>query len=140
MRHRFVSRGDRPARRRAGRAQRISGQSETAIVLSPFEIIAENDSYDATNTMGVTGTNREIRRLPLSMDAYTRTFIDEIGATDVTSVMLMAPNIEFRSDSGPGSAPNGVDQFRIRGLFSRKSDAATASSTSPAPTSSAPSG
>lgn len=95
-------------------------KSETAIVLSPFEIVAENDSYDATNTMGVTGTNREIRRLPLSMDAYTRTFIDEIGATDVTSVMLMAPNIEFRSDSGPGSAPNGVDQFRIRGLFSKE--------------------
>ncbi len=74
-------------------------KNETAIVLNPFEIVAENDSYDATNTMGVTGTNREIRRLPLSMDAYTRTFIDEIGATDVTSVMLMARSLGTRSSA-----------------------------------------
>ncbi len=51
--------------------------------MAPFEVAADPaDSYEALNTNGVTGTNRSIRSLSMTMNVYTRTFIDEINATE----------------------------------------------------------
>lgn len=91
-----------------------------AVVLSPFEVTADaNDSYQANNTLGVTGTNREIRTLPLSMEAMTRTFIDDIAATDLNEVLAFSANIQDIQDSGGGGNGEG-QQFRLRGLLSKE--------------------
>ena len=64
-------------------------------MLSPLEIVGDaKDSYQANNTLGVTGTNREIKTLPLSMEAMTRTFIDDIAATELNGVLAFAANIQ----------------------------------------------
>ncbi len=94
--------------------------AEEAVVLSPFEIVADaNDSYQANNTLGVTGTNREIKTLPLSMEAITRTFIDDIAANDLIEVLSFAANIQDIQDSGGGGNGEG-QQFRLRGLLSKE--------------------
>lgn len=91
-----------------------------AVVLSPFEVTADaNDPYQANNTLGVTGTNREIRTLPLSMEAMTRTFIDDIAATVLIEVPASSANIQDIQDSGGGGNGEG-QQFRLRGLLSKE--------------------
>lgn len=91
-----------------------------SVVLSPFQVTADaNDSYQANNTLGVTGTNREIRTLPLSMEAMTRTFIDDIAATDLNEVLAFSANIQDIQDSSGGGNGEG-QQFRLRGLLSKE--------------------
>ncbi len=97
----------------ANRAER-----DEAVVLAPFAVVGDpHDSYEAHNTQGVTGTNRAIASLPLSMDAFTRTFIDEIAATDINEVLQFAANVEDIQDTGGGGNGEG-QRFRIRGLLS----------------------
>lgn len=46
---------------------------DEAVTLNTFEVTADaNDSYEALNTASVTGTNRSIRSLPVTMNPYTR--------------------------------------------------------------------
>ncbi len=35
-----------------------------AVVLSPFEVVAENDSYEATNTNSLTGVSTSLNKAP----------------------------------------------------------------------------
>src|SRR5215207_7619296 len=67
-----------PSRSAAAAAEVLA--REEAVQLSAFEVTADaNDSYEALNTASITGTNRSIRSLPVTMNAYTRTFLDEIN-------------------------------------------------------------
>ena len=91
---------------------------EEAITLKTFEVaVSREDSYESLNTSGVTGTNRSIRSLPMTMNAYTRTFIDEIGATDISDLMKFTPNVSYSLDSTSGGTQS-PEQFRLRGLTS----------------------
>jgi outer membrane receptor protein involved in Fe transport len=58
------------------------------VTLSPFEVTADaTDTYEATNTNSVTGTNTSLLKTPLDARIFNRTMMDELGVTDV-SVML----------------------------------------------------
>ena len=93
---------------------------DEAITLTTFEVAASReDSYEALNTSGVTGTNRSIRSLPITMNAYTRTFIDELNATDISDVMKFTPNVSYSLDS-TGGGTQSPEQFRLRGLTSKE--------------------
>jgi len=97
-----------------------SGQTpeETTIALNPFEVVADDtETYQANNTLGVTGTNRNIRTLPITMEAFTKTFIDDIGATNLNEILLFATNVQDTQDSLDGGNGQGHN-FRIRGLVS----------------------
>ena len=93
---------------------------EEAVTLAAFEVIADpTDSYEALNTSGVTGTNRSIRSLPMTMNVYTRTFIDETNAIDISDLLKFTPNVTYSLD-GVGGGTQSPEQFRLRGLTSKE--------------------
>ncbi len=105
---------------RAQTAPLPDGATEEAITLTPFEVaVSRDDSYEALNTSGVTGTNRSIRSLPITMNAYTRTFIDELNATDISDLMKFTPNVSYSLDS-TGGGTQSPEQFRLRGITSKE--------------------
>jgi outer membrane receptor for ferric coprogen and ferric-rhodotorulic acid len=64
------------------------------VELSPFIVLGDtNDGYEAKNTAGVTGTNRSIRSLPISMDVATSTFLSEINARNLIDAIELMPNV-----------------------------------------------
>jgi hypothetical protein len=61
-----------------------SDRLKDTVELSPFIVLGDtDDGYEAKNTAGVTGTNRSIRSLPISMDVATSTFLSEINARNL---------------------------------------------------------
>lgn len=89
---------------------------EETVLLNAFEVTGDpEDSYEALNTSGVTGTNRSIRSLPVTMNVYTRTFLDEINATDITQVLTFTPNVTLSNDASNGGA-QASETLRIRGI------------------------
>ncbi|MEN9637141.1 MAG: putative ferrichrome-iron TonB-dependent receptor, partial [Verrucomicrobiota bacterium] len=107
----------------AGLAQLVAPAAaarDEPVTLSAFEVTADpSDSYEALNTSGVTGTNRSIRSLPMTMNVYTRTFIDELNATDISDIMKFTPNVTYALDS-TGGGTQGPEQYRLRGLGSKE--------------------
>ncbi len=90
------------------------------VTLSAFSVTADReDSYEAINTSGVTGTNRSIRSLPMTMNVYTRTFIDELNAVDISDILSFTPNVTYSLD-GTGGGTQSPEQFRLRGLTSKE--------------------
>ena len=101
-------------------AARAAAAQEEAVTLQAFEVKADpDDSYEALNTSGVTGTNRSIRSLPMTMNVFTRTFIDELGATDISDILKFTPNVSYSLDSTSGGNQS-PEQFRLRGLTSKE--------------------
>ena len=101
-------------------APSVAAAKEEAVSMAPFEVTADPaDSYEALNTNGVTGTNRSIRSLPMTMNVYTRTFIDELNATDISDLLKFTPNVTFSLD-GVGGGTQSPEQFRLRGLTSKE--------------------
>jgi outer membrane receptor protein involved in Fe transport len=97
-----------------------SAAKEEAVTLAAFEVTADpEDSYEALNTSGVTGTNRSIRSLPMTMNVYTRTFIDELNATDISDLLKFTPNVTYSLDA-VGGGTQSPEQFRLRGLTSKE--------------------
>jgi outer membrane receptor protein involved in Fe transport len=92
---------------------------EEPVTLSAFTVVGDpDDTYEALNTSGVTGTNRSIRSLPITMNVFTRTFMDELLATDVSDVMLFTPNVSYPADSTRFG--NQGPHYRLRGITSRE--------------------
>lgn len=58
-----------------------------AVVLSPFEVVAESDSYEATNTNSLTGISTSLNKAPVDARAITRTMMDELGGGDVFKML-----------------------------------------------------
>ena len=96
----------------------VPASDKEAVILTPFEVVADgSDTYQANNTLGVTGTNRDIRTLPMTMEAFSKTFIDDIAATNLNQILLFATNVQDTQDSLDGGNGQGHN-FRIRGLVS----------------------
>jgi outer membrane receptor protein involved in Fe transport len=58
------------------------------IELSPFVVQAEaSDTYEATNTNAVTGTNTPLGKTPLDARIFNRTMMDELGVVDVAAML-----------------------------------------------------
>lgn len=63
-------------------------KTEEVFKLNPFEVSADADnSYGALNSNAITRFNVELSKLPGSADIFTQTFMKDIAATDIESVV-----------------------------------------------------
>jgi outer membrane receptor protein involved in Fe transport len=64
-------------------------QTGTEVVkLNPFEVESDrDDSYGALNSNSVTRFNTELSKLPVSADIFTASFMKDVGATSVESMI-----------------------------------------------------
>ena len=61
---------------------------EEAITLNTFQVTADaDDTYDATNTNSVTGTNTPLSKTPLDAKVFNRQLMDELGIVDATEML-----------------------------------------------------
>lgn len=59
-----------------------------AVELSPFVVQeASSDTYEATNTNAVTGTNTPLGKTPLDARIFNRALMDELGVVDVAAML-----------------------------------------------------
>jgi outer membrane receptor protein involved in Fe transport len=62
--------------------------ADVPVTLSPFEVMADaTDTYDATNTNSITGTNTPLNRTPLDARVFNRTMMDEMDIVDVAGML-----------------------------------------------------
>jgi outer membrane receptor protein involved in Fe transport len=62
-------------------------ESET-IMLTAFAVSADAaDTYEATNTNSVTGTNTPLSKTPLDAKVFNRQMLDEMGTVDMTDML-----------------------------------------------------
>lgn len=87
----------------------VAAQEDAPIVLSPFEVNSEKDvGYYASNSISATKTDIPLQNLPMNVQVMTRTFLDDINATDIESVM------EYSASASP--ATNEPGRFAMRGF------------------------
>jgi len=61
---------------------------EEAITLNTFQVNADpDDTYDATNTNSVIGTNTPLSKTPLDAKIFNRQLMDELGIVDATEML-----------------------------------------------------
>jgi len=61
---------------------------EEAITLNTFRVNADpDDTYDATNTNSVIGTNTPLSKTPLDAKIFNRQLMDELGIVDATEML-----------------------------------------------------
>jgi outer membrane receptor protein involved in Fe transport len=95
--------------------------NETAVELSPFIVLEDTDEgYEAKNTAGVTGTNRSIRSLPISMDVATSTFLSEINARNLIDAIELMPNVAMTNTEATNGGSSDQNSFRLRGMTSKE--------------------
>ena len=105
----------------AAGAQTVStSRSDKPVEISPFIVTEDGrDTYEAHSTTGVTGTNRAIKSLPMSMSVATELLLRDLGATSFLDVLSVMPNVGLNQDSSGGG--NGApDNYRLRGLNSKE--------------------
>ena len=62
--------------------------SEETVLLSVFEVKNDaSDTYDATNTNSVTGTNTALNKTPLDAKIFNRQLMDDMGTVDMTDML-----------------------------------------------------
>jgi hypothetical protein len=103
---------------------------EDVIVLSPFEVSAENtQGYAAATTLAGNRLNTELRDIGNAVSVYTTEFLKDIGATDNNTLLQYTTNTEVGNvygnflGAGDGAALDESPRFinpnqntRIRGL------------------------
>jgi outer membrane receptor protein involved in Fe transport len=61
---------------------------EELITLTAFEVKDDaSDTYEATNTNSVTGTNTPLNKTPLDAKIFNRQLMDELGVVDMTEML-----------------------------------------------------
>ena len=61
---------------------------EEAVVLTPFEVAADNDhSYGALNSNSITRFNTELDHMPVSADIFDKAFMKDINASSVEDMV-----------------------------------------------------
>lgn len=96
---------------------------DEAVVLTPFEVVADaGDTYDATNTNSITGTNTSLLRTPLDAKVFNRGMMDELAVIDTTTLLsdiagLGPPLISGGSENVRGMLEG--DRLDFKALTSR---------------------
>ncbi len=69
-------------------AKKQQKQDEEAVLLNVFEVKGDAaDTYDATNTNSVTGTNTSLSKTPLDAKIFNRQLMDDMGTVDMTDML-----------------------------------------------------
>ena len=62
--------------------------SRETVTLTAFEVTEDaSDTYQATNTKAVTGTNTALGKTPLDAKVFNRQLMDEMGVVDMTQML-----------------------------------------------------
>lgn len=85
------------------------GAVDETVLLNVFEVKADaDDTYDATNTNSVTGTNTSLNKTPLDAKVFNRQVMDELNVVDLSQLL---------SDiGGLGAAYIGAGNEDMRGM------------------------
>lgn len=115
----------------AGSAAAAEPEKDDVLILSPFEVQADdsNDGYVTTTTLAGNRLATDLRDLGTSLSVYNTQFLNDIGATDSRSLLQYTLGTEVGgimgnySGSGGGIAPNTSAAYqnpqstnRVRGL------------------------
>lgn len=94
-----------------------SGEAE-AVKLSPFEVRTEKDSgYTAANTLAGSRLNTALRDTPSAISVFTKTFLDDIGALNVSEALEYGLNGSKEYTDYTGNVVTANDlTFQIRGF------------------------
>jgi hypothetical protein len=64
------------------------GSAVAAVRLDPFEVKTDRDnSYGALNSNSITRFNTALDKTPVSADVFSSQFMDDVGATDINSML-----------------------------------------------------
>jgi len=100
---------------------RTQDAEKEVVELRPFIVTEDSDdTYEANNTSGVTGTNREIRKLPITMNVATAAFMKDINATNFLDVIEMMPNVSPTTPDTNNGGNAQQDTYRLRGMTSKE--------------------
>lgn len=73
-------------------ASAVGGPGEETLQLSVFEVAAEkDDSYGSSTSTSITGTRKELRRMPVSAEVMSRALLDDLGAVEMREMLEFAP-------------------------------------------------
>ncbi len=96
---------------------------EAAVTLTPFEVVADaGDTYDATNTNSITGTNTALNRTPLDAKVFNRGMMDELAVVDTTTLLSDVAGLGPPLISGGSENVRGMlegDRVDFKALTSR---------------------
>ena len=85
-----------------------SGARQETVLLTPFEVTADaSDTYQATNTNSLTGTNVSLGKTALDAKIFNRQLMDEMAVVDMTEMLSKL--------GGLGSAIIGGGNEEVRG-------------------------
>lgn len=98
--------------------------ADEAVVLNPFVVSSAADTgYAATNTLDGSRLNTALRDTPAAISVFTKDFLDDIGATDVSSLLRydLSTEMEYNdaNSQGTGGQSGSIDggaAWRTRGL------------------------
>ena len=100
--------------------------SDEVVQLTVFEVAADrDDSYGSTTSTSLTGTRKEMARLPVSAEVMNRALIEDLGANELPDLLKFAPGTGGFVVSGGTSDPSGTKEgdaqggwfVQLRGLF-----------------------
>ncbi len=97
---------------------------EAAIVLNPFVVSTEKDTgYAASTTLAGPRLNTPVKDIGASVSIYTKDFLTDIGATNISDLLIYATGMETGGPGGNFSNGTGgnIDNDRIVGDGSRNS-------------------
>lgn len=82
--------------------------SDEAQVLSPFVVNSERDSgYQARTTLAGNRLVSDIRDVGAALSVYTKDFLNDVGATNATDVLIYAPGMDAAGPQGNFSGAAG---------------------------------
>lgn len=92
-------------------------ESDT-LQLSPFEVRTDKDTgYTATNTLAGSRLNTSLRDTPAAISVFTKEFLDDIGAINVTEALEYGLNGSKDSTDYTGNTASSNDLiFQMRGF------------------------
>ncbi len=107
-----------------GTSRDVPSEDEEPIQLSPFTVVSDGDvGYVAANSLAGSRMNTSLKDTAASISVFTEEFLSDIGATDMTSALAYANNVEFElNDAANNPAPNNnvlvtnFQGYRVRGL------------------------
>lgn len=93
-----------------------TGKEDSTVVLSPFEVnVSQDQGYTATNTLAGSRLNTSLRDTPAAISVFTKEFLDDIGALNVTQALEYSLNGAQNLTDATGNAITSNDvlvQFR----------------------------
>ena len=86
-----------------------AASEEEVVVLSPFEVTAESDTgYVATDTLAGTRIRSDLKDIGSAISVVTKDLMNDIGATDATTLLQYTTNTEVGGTRGVFSGMNGT--------------------------------